>query len=310
MKTLITGGAGFIGSELISQLSGLDLMNLIVIDTDIQRLKNLESRYGVQCLVMDAGDVKLLDELVTARNITRIVHLAANSDIRSGISSSKPDFENTLRTSLAISEVIKNSRIERVFFASSSAVYGVQTLPIRINDSLLKAPTSFYGWAKLGSELALECACLHRNARLTVIRFPNVVGPEPTHGLLFDLKNKLVSNPLHLEVLGDGSQRKPYMHVEDLVKVIIKLFWTDSVQSEFVNVGPSDTVTVRKIVDIALQISGLSPTIEWGASPEGWIGDVPYYEFGDELPSVCKEIEIRKSEAAITDSFRVWWNKK
>jgi len=304
-KLLIAGGAGFVGREILKQLSTAELNDTLVVDFDEFRTLQTAELFHVTTEVADISDPILLDSLVKKYGIKEIIHLAANSDIRAGQVSAAPDFDNTLKTSLAIAEVLSMNSIENVLFASSSAVFGEQPEPIAASKNVLRSPTSNYGWAKLASEHAFNAVKNANDFHLIVIRFPNVIGGAPTHGVLFDLKNKLKQDPNTLDVLGDGTQSKPYMHVEDLVKVILRLFKSD--HSRTVNIGPGDNISVADIVDIVIEVTGLNPKIRLGNTPHGWVGDVNKYEFEDDLPSDCSDILVRNSRQSVIDAFTSWW---
>jgi UDP-glucose 4-epimerase len=314
MKTLITGGGGFVGSEIIRKWQANTNGSIVVLEKNSEYLENLSfSKNKLELIHGDSSNLDLLNTIFSKNQIHRVIHLAANSDIKSGSSNTGPDFHDTLKTSVALAEILEFHRISNLYFASSSAVYGDTVGPILLNEPLIKSPISNYGWAKLASEKVLEGAAIKLGFTLKIIRFPNVVGPNPTHGILFDFKNKLKANSSELVVLGDGNQSKPFIHVNDLTDVILHLISMES-NSDLksfneINIGPGDTITVKKIVDIVLEITGLNPNINWGSKPSGWEGDVPSYNYGDELPREFAEIEIRNSKDAVTDAFTEWWER-
>jgi len=313
MKTLITGGGGFVGSEIIRKWQTNNKESLVVLEKNSEYLDKLSyTRNEMELIHGDSSDLDLLNSIFSKDNISRVIHLAANSDIKGGSSNTGPDFHDTLKTSVALAEILEFHRISNLYFASTSAVYGDKVSPILMRESIIKSPISNYGWAKLASEKILEGAATKLGFTLKIIRFPNVVGPNPTHGILFDFKNKLKANSNELVVLGDGNQNKPYIHVNDLTDVILHLIGMES-KSDFkyfneINIGPGDTIKVKEIVDIVLEISGLKPNIKWGSKSSGWEGDIPSYNYGDELPREFAEIEVRNSKDAVKDAFTEWWN--
>ena len=234
-------------------------------------------------------------------------HLAANSDIKSGSISASADFKDTFKTSVALAEILRFHPIDTLFFSSSSAVYGEIDGALNSNSKKLRSPISNYGWAKLGSELVLHQSSQINKFRFINMRFPNVVGDEPTHGLLFDIKEKLEADQENLKVLGNGSQDKPYIHVDELVSIIIRLVLESDSFSGDCNIGPKDTLTVRQIIETILEISKLSPVVSWGSEPFGWPGDVRKYSYNENLPNECKDLFISSSEEAIRKAVKKLW---
>ena len=138
--------------------------------------------------------------IIENEKIKGLIHCAANSDIKAGSLSSEFDFENTLMTSLALSEIVRLKKFEFVLFASTSAVYGNEESTISLYSPRYKVPISYYGWAKLASEYALKLATRESQTPFILARFPNIVGPKPTHGVLHDFKAKLKSNSQVLDI--------------------------------------------------------------------------------------------------------------
>lgn len=310
MNILITGGAGFIGVELIKQLQNLTSYNLIAVDNDPIRVKDLNlSNANKYCV--DVTNTLELNKIIVEKKIDGIVHLAANSDIKSGALSSDLDFQNTLVTSLAVAEIVKKNHFKFILFASSSAVYGNLRESVSLHDNTVKNPISNYGWAKLGSEYALRLAAMTSETPFILTRFPNVVGPKPTHGVLFDFKEKLLKDNRKFEVLGNGEQTKPYLHVEDLCRILIRAI-ERSVDASYceLNITPGDSIQLTEIVKIVLEITGLNPLITYGSTPFGWIGDVPSYAYADTLPEEYQDLELRNSANAVRDAFEASWDDK
>jgi UDP-glucose 4-epimerase len=310
MNILVTGGAGFVGSELIKQLQDYGTYNLIALDNDQIRISNLDLSDD-QKYCVDVGHTEALNKIIVDRKIDGIIHLAANSDIKAGSLSSDMDFRNTLVTSLALAEIVRRSQFKFLLFASTSAVYGSTRESVSMLNDDIKSPISFYGWSKLAGEYALSQAALTSDTPFILSRFPNVVGPYPTHGVLHDFKWKLLNDNQNFEVLGDGKQTKPYLHVEDLCRVLIRAIERSSLESYTeLNVTPGDSIQLTEIVKIVLEITGFRPVVSYGTTPHGWIGDVPNYNYVDRLPSQYQDIKLRNSEDAIRDAFKVSWNDR
>jgi UDP-glucose 4-epimerase len=304
---LIIGGAGFVGFELIKQLSLYASCRLIVVDNDKNRLSELNLPIS-QKYCFDGSETARLATVMSDENVDGVIHLAANSDIRSGSISSDLDFRNTLTPTLSLSEIVKSKTLNFVMFSSTSAVYGNTEKPISLNSNDYKIPISNYGWAKLASEYALRLATKESSTPFILTRFPNVVGPNPTHGVLYDFKKKLKSKNKVFEILGNGEQTKPYLHVEDLCKVLIRAISISLSKPETeLNIGPGDSINLKDIVRIVLEITGLNYEPKFGTSSFGWVGDVPNYMYSDNLPKEYSDIVMRKSAVAIHDAFSGSW---
>ncbi len=221
-----------------------------------------------------------MTQLLTEIRPNTIYHLAANSDISAGIADASLDFGDTLMTSSAVRLAVAQSGVQRLVFASSSAIFGIVEGPIGEDPEIVPAPISWYGKAKLASEFILESLAGQRpDLAILVVRFPNVVGPLATHGVVFDFIRKLRTDPTRLEVLGDGNQTKPYVHVSDLIDGMH--FFLEQAKSGVtrVNIGPPDLIDVKGIAREVCEAMRLSPEVIYGDSAHGWVGDVPRYEF-------------------------------
>jgi UDP-glucose 4-epimerase len=288
-KCLVTGAAGFIGSHLIDRLLergatvlGLDNMKLGRRANLRAALKNPRFKFVEQ----DVNDAARVTELVAAESKSGPFevawHLAANSDIRSGMADPDVDLRDTFLTTHHLLKVAREQKIPQVAFASTSAIYGVH--PGVLQESLGPLfPISNYGAMKLASEAALSAALEAHLKRVWIFRFPNVVGSRSTHGVIYDFAQKLKKNPAELEVLGDGSQAKPYFHVHDLVEAM--LFITDHAEEplNFFNIGTADSVTtVRYIAEAVVKQQSPGAKIHYGGGHKGWVGDVPKFSYSIE----------------------------
>ena len=237
MAILITGVAGFIGCNLAAVMLERGATVFGVDNFCLGQRENISkiavnSRFRFIEVEMENIDeyTKAIKKFQTVQNITEIWHLAANSDISAGISDAKIDLQNTFMTTFNTLEIMKVLNIKTLAFASSSAIYGdlgSQTLSENTGPLL---PISNYGAMKLASEAIISAAIESHLKQAFIFRFPNVIGVPATHGVILDFVRKLKKTPNKLEVLGDGTQMKSYLHVEDLIDAninficILKLF--------------------------------------------------------------------------------------
>ena len=275
MRSLILGGSGFVGRNLAKSLVQ-DGDEVACLDRVPDQTGNWDGVF-FQC---DAQDPLALRGIIDNFQPERVYHLAANSDIQAGIQDASLDFGDTLMTTVALREAVNKSTVKEVMFASSSAIFGISDKPFAETSDSIPAPVSWYGKAKLASEFILESlAAQDPSLKILLVRFPNVVGPLATHGVIFDFINKLRNNQETLQVLGDGFQEKPYLHVHDLIDGIKHFTETLQTGIKRINIGPADTTTVRFIAEQVAKGLDLQPDIQYQDSAFGWAGDVPKYSF-------------------------------
>jgi UDP-glucose 4-epimerase len=304
-KSLIIGGAGFVGRNLIHRLveSGEKV-------TVMDKIPVLGVDVPFEFVLANAQDPNILDALLSSESFNSLYHLAANSDIASGSSDPSLDFSDTLMTTVAIAEALEKNPVRKIVFASSSAIFGEMNSPISEFSDAYPNPISWYGKAKLASELLLSGLQAKSDCELLFARFPNVVGPYATHGVVYDFINRLTMNPSRLEVLGNGYQEKPYIHVSDLIDAILHVSAHLNPGVTKVNIAPKETTTVREIAEIVCTGMGVSPEIIYGESEIGWKGDIPKYEFNTEYLNKLGFTVKRSSVQAITDAVRDIVNQK
>jgi UDP-glucose 4-epimerase len=298
---LITGGAGFIGQHLVKQFNKNGENGIVILDRDISLVdSDIENKNIL--IKSDVNDFKLVEKTIKDNFIDSIIHLAANSDIKTGATNSNADFRDTLNTSLILSEIARFYKIKKIFFASSSAIFGFRKQRIMNNDEFAKLPVSFYGIAKLASEKIFEQTAKEYGVTYQCLRFPNVIGPQLTHGLIYDLKNKIAANPDILNVLGDGHQSKPFMHVDDLTSIIFNVWKSDISMVE--NISPADNISVREIVELTCKAFQIAPEVNYEEKAIGWVGDVPFYSYETSKNSIVLKTNIRTSIQAVNDTLR------
>jgi UDP-glucose 4-epimerase len=286
---LVTGAAGFIGSHLVDALLARG-HRVIGVDNFLRGTReNLSEAFAhgdFELLTADLADMEACDELAAKLEgvgVEQVWHLAANSDIPAGVHDLNVDLRDTFLTTVGTLRIAKQLRVKDFFFTSTSAVYGERE-GLLTEDSGPMQPISNYGAMKLASEAVISAATEAYLERGRVFRLPNVVGARGTHGLVYDMRAKLAASPEKIEVLGDGMQRKQYLHVSELIAAF--LWVADHAQARFdcYNIGPSDDpgITVRRIIEIFLETAGSSATAAYTGSDRGWLGDVPRFAYSVE----------------------------
>lgn len=225
------------------------------------------------------GLLSLQKMLEVLEDEVKIWHLAANSDISKSGQDPYVDYENTLGTTISAITLAKNLSASEFIFASSSAIYGNRTeLPMQEEMEIVQ-PVSFYGITKLASEMFISKFLSKITSKVRIYRFPNVIGLPMTHGVFRDFYQKLRVQPESLQVLGDGKQKKPFLHVEDLIDAMFILNQSQS-SFEIYNIGPNDKgIEISEIAKMMVKEFSPNTKILFGNSPFGWEGDVPKYSF-------------------------------
>ena len=223
------------------------------------------------------ADLQDLDRVVEAmRGVEHVYLFAANPDIAAAVDDPAIDFWQGTYLAHNVIEAARISGVSRVTYASGSGVYGDRGLEEVNEDFGPLIPVSTYGASKLGCEALLAAYAHMFGIHAAVFRFANVVGPRQTHGVTYDFVRRLRDHPDELRILGDGSQSKSYIHVNDVIAAILTL--TDQGWSGFevFNADTGDYVTVAEIATLVVQRMGLTEVrYEYGREPRGWKGDVP-----------------------------------
>ena len=283
MNILVAGGAGFIGSHLCDEL--LDKGHKVIVADKLimgdQNIEHLKGDDNFKFYEMELADQANVDKLFEENEIDAVYHMAANSDIQKGGKEPVIDFNDTLLTTRALLEGMRKADVKNMFFASTSAVYG-EMLDVVLNEETggIK-PVSYYGGAKLASEALISSYVSMCDMNVVIFRFPNVIGPRLTHGAVFDFIRKLRKNPAELEILGNGTQCKPYIYVLDLVEAIVKLTEEFKPGEEVFNISvKSEGTTVTHIAEIVVDVLGLDNVkFKYTGGDRGWKGDVPRFAY-------------------------------
>ena len=303
---LITGGAGFIGVNLADRLLQRNSSVILVDDLSLGSQANLhwlrDRGHQADFAQVDCSDPIALRTAISRMDLPRIEdvwHLAANSDISAGSRDMRVDLQRTFLTTSGVLMLLREIGPTRMHFASSSAVYGDHGGIELTETTGPLEPISYYGAMKLASEAQLRAAVEDFIPQANVYRFANIVGMPATHGVIFDFVSRLIAAPDRLAVLGDGTQRKPYLHVAELIDAM--LFAADTVKGRFnvFNVGPDDDgVTVAEIAEIVIASVSPEARVSFGVERRGWIGDVPEFRLsGAKLASLGWRARLSSRQA-------------
>lgn len=282
MRILVTGGAGFIGSHLCDRLLERHDEVWCVDNLRLGRRRNiahLEACSSFHFVELDLLDRPGLAALFADAKFDAVFHMAANSDIAAGVADFRLDLDLNQLTTVAVLEEMKAHNVRRLFFASTSAIFG-ETDALLFEDFAPLRPISFYGASKLAAEAYISVFAHTFGGLAVILRFPNVVGERATHGVIYDFLHKLEFSPATLEVLGDGKQSKPYLYVSDLIDAML-IAW-DKVNAPLAvyHAAGIGNTTVREIAEIVVAAAGRADTrLVFTGGDRGWPGDVPRFRY-------------------------------
>lgn len=280
MRSFVVGGAGFIGSHLVDRL--VERGPVTVFDNlSVGKREFIEGHLasGRATLVQaDALDLSALTSAMTGpagEGHDAVFHLAANPEARWGLERTRLDLEQgTIATYNAL-EAARLAGVPRFVFSSSGTVYG-NTAEACGEMDLGHLPISLYGASKFAGEAMISAYAECFGLRGFICRFGNVVGPRGTHGAILDFCKKIKAHPEYLDVLGDGRQAKPYLHVTDCAAGLLYVLDHARDSLNVFNLAPPDVTSVRRIAELCVAASPhKNARIEYSGGSQGWPGDVP-----------------------------------
>jgi UDP-glucose 4-epimerase len=277
LKILVTGAAGFIGSNLVDRLlaDGHEVTGFDNLSTG--RLKFLEGALAVPRFRLERGD--LLDSEALARameGVQLVFHMAANADVRFGTQHPRRDLEqNTIGTANVL-EAMRARGVARIAFPSTGSVYGEPAIFPTPEDAPFPVQTSLYGASKLAAEALIQAYAEGFGMQGYIFRFVSILGERYTHGHILDFHQQLRDHPEHLDVLGDGKQRKSYLYVQDCVDAMLSAVQNAGAQLNIFNLGTDEWCSVNDSIGWISERLGCTPRLQYGGGERGWVGDSPF----------------------------------
>lgn len=280
MNYMVVGGAGFIGSYVVDYLLSTSRdLNVTVYDNfSAGKRWHLEKHINdrrMRVIPRDIYDPEILDA-ISGADVT--VMLAANPDIAKAAFEPDIDFRQGTALIQIVLEAMRKGGCRRLLYSSGSGVYGDTGMQWVGESFSPMEPISTYGASKLACEALISSYCHMFELKASIFRFGNVVGGRQTHGVAYDFIKRLRKNPLQLEVLGDGTQSKPYIHVTEVIDAMFLVLNLQKKSFEIFNVAPNDFITVKEIANIVCEKMNFKPSeceIVFGQGNRGWKGDVP-----------------------------------
>jgi UDP-glucose 4-epimerase len=282
MNILVAGGAGFIGSHVVDRLLRTTDATVRVFDNfSSGREWRLEPHLASARLTILRGDLKDLAAVTEAtKGVQRVYHFASNPDIAKAMRDPSIDFWEGTYLTQNLLEAIRTAGCEALLYASGSGVYGDTGERQVSEDYAPMLPISPYGASKLACEALIHAYVHMFDLQARVFRFANVVGPRQSHGVAFDFIRRLREEPATLRILGDGTQSKSYIHVDDIVTGIQYFAERDREPYSYYNLATDDYLTVREIADLVVAEMTLSGVgYHYTGGSRGWRGDVPVVRF-------------------------------
>lgn len=272
-KFFVTGGAGFIGSNMVELLLKKGA-KVIVYDNLSTGRYDFIKKFDGKDLTFIKGDMTDPEGLVRALKDTTpdaIVHYAADSSVNSADSN---PMEIGIASIYNLLDAMVKNNVKNILFASSGSVYGNAGIKPTPEDYGPLKPISFYAATKLSSEAAISVFSSLYGINFYIFRYANVIGKNATHGAIFDFVNKLKKNKTELKVLGNGKQRKSCITVEDTVEATLYVYEKSSSRENIFNVASDDQISVKEIAEIVVNKAAKGAKITYGTTPEGWPGDI------------------------------------
>ncbi len=277
MKNLVTGGAGFIGSHLVDELVRRGDQVIVYDNLSTGFRRHLEIALDQNAVELVHADMLDQDKLNDAmRGVERVFHLAANADVRGGRANTLVDLEQNIIGTHRVLEAMRINGAREIVFTSSATVYGEPDI-FPTPETYAPLQTSIYGASKLAAEAMIQAYGEYFGIRSFSFRFVSWIGERYSHGVVFDFIKKLQANPRKLEILGDGNQKKSYLHVEDGVNAICKALDNMKDLKNVVNLGHSDYLNVVDLANIVVEEMGLGGVeYDFTGGVRGWLGDSPF----------------------------------
>jgi UDP-glucose 4-epimerase len=303
----ISGGAGFIGSHIAQRLLKRASLNKLIIFDNLTsgtdtHLSAFSSDPRVQFIKADLKDKEAVIKAMAGVEV--VIHLAANPDIAKAVSQPDIDFWEGTFLAQNVLEAIRINKVGRLLYTSGSGVYG-EDASVSFKENYGPCiPISTYGASKLACEALISAYCHMFGLTARAFRFANVVGPSQTHGVGYDFVRRLHADPSQLRILGDGSQSKSYIHVEDIMNAVFLADQECKLPYDIYNVATGDYITVLQIADIAKSIcSAPEAKYNFTGGDRGWKGDVPVVRFDSSKIQQLGWRCMRTSKQAIHDSM-------
>jgi UDP-glucose 4-epimerase len=277
MHYFVTGAAGFVGSNLCDALlaRGDHVVGYDNFSTGIDEfIADAQKSPRFRMVRGDLLDLPSMTEAMQGADV--VLHLAANADVRFGLEHPRRDLEQNTIATFNVLEAMRTNSVKTIAFSSTGSVYGeAKTIPTA-EDAPFPIQTSLYAASKLAGEGMIAAYAEGFGVQAVIFRFVSILGERYTHGHVFDFYSRLKDDPTKLRVLGDGKQRKSYLHVGDCVGAIFTALEKSKDKVSIYNLGTDEYCCVTDSISWICEKMGLQPRLEFTGGERGWVGDNPF----------------------------------
>jgi len=281
-RVFVTGGAGFIGSSLVDRLLAEGSAVVAWDDFSTGQVRFLEKAKSHPNFALVRGDN--LDAAALTRAMAgcdMVFHLAANADVRFGLDHPGRDLQQNTIATFNVLEAMRANGIKRIAFSSTGSVYGEAEVVPTPETAPFPIQTSLYAASKLAGESMISAYCEGFDFEGYLFRFVSILGERYTHGHVFDFYQQLSAHPGHLDVLGDGAQRKSYLHIGDCLDAVLQVVRAGTASSarhrvQIYNLGTFEYCEVKNSIGWICERLGLQPELRFTGGQRGWVGDNPF----------------------------------
>lgn len=282
MKYFITGAAGFIGSSMADRLvgEGHEVTGWDDFSTGQEQfVAGALPRPGYRLVRGDNLDLPALTAAMAGAEF--VLHFAANADVRFGLEHPGKDLRQNTIATFHVLEAMRANGIKGIGFSSTGSVYGEAPVVPTPEDAAFPIQTSLYGASKVAGENLIEAYCEGYGFEGYIFRFVSILGERYTHGHVFDFYKQLLEHPGHLRVLGDGSQRKSYLYIQDCLSAILHVTAQGTARAarhrvQVYNLGAPEYCRVTDSIGWICEHLGVQPELEFTGGERGWVGDNPF----------------------------------
>lgn len=277
MRYAVTGGAGFIGSNVVDRLLSLGHEVVAFDNLSTGRIEFLADAQTQPAFTLCRGDLLDLPTITAAlRGVDFVFHLAANADVRFGTEHPRKDLEQNTLATFNVLEAMRANDVRRIAFSSTGSIYGEPEVFPTPETAAFPVQTSLYGASKLAGEGLIAAYCEGFGMQGYIFRFVSILGERYTHGHVFDFYNALRRDPTELKVLGNGRQRKSYLYVQDCIDAMLLVIGRAANKVNIYNLGTDHFCEVNDSIGWITEHLGIAPRRVYSGGQRGWIGDSPF----------------------------------